>query len=226
MGPTSAAPQALGYGLQYTRLTVMLLESPVGAACSLEVLDDVEGSSPDGQKQLVQSKSALGNNPVSDRAIPLWKSVNNWLQLIERGMVNPQQTTFELYVSREVGGEIVESFDNARTVDQARKSLASARAKLWGKPPTFSLRKSLPPNLARYVDPVFSASDRLLLPLIMNMRLRCGSGSPQSDLLALLSTHPISLSKITVVADQLSGWVKRQVDLRLEQFLPGSDQPS
>src|SRR5437867_3152830 len=90
--PATAAQQALGYSLQYTRLTVMLLESPVGTACSLEVLDDVEASFPDGQRHLVQSKSALGDNPVSDRAISLWKTIYNWLQLIERALVNPQQT--------------------------------------------------------------------------------------------------------------------------------------
>src|SRR5437867_7619044 len=103
--PAMAAPQALGYSLQYTRLTVMLLESPVGTACSLEVLDDVEASSPEGQRHLVQSKSALGDNPVSDHAVSLWKSLYNWLQLIERALVDPQQTLFEIYVSREVGGE-------------------------------------------------------------------------------------------------------------------------
>jgi len=56
--------------------------------------------------------------------------------------------------------------------------------------------------------------------MIVNMRLHCGSGSPQSDLLTLLSTHPISPAKIPKVADQLQGWVKRQIDTRLEQSLP------
>ena len=190
--PATAAPQALGYSLQYTRLTLLLLESPVGTACSLEVLDDVESSSPDGQKHLVQSKSALGDNPVSDRAVSLWKSIFNWLQLIERALVDPRQTTFKLYVSREVHGEIVQSFHEARTSDQARAALAVARDKLSCKGPESPHRQTLPPDLARYVNVVLSASEELVLPLIVNMRLRCGSGSPQSDLLALLATHPIS----------------------------------
>jgi hypothetical protein len=218
--PATAAPQALGYSLQYTRLTLLLLESPEGTACSLEVLDDVESSSPDGQKHLVQSKSALGDNPVSDRAVSLWKSIYNWLQLIERALVDPRQTTFELYVSREVHGEIVQSFHDARTSDQARAALAVAREKLNCKGPESPHGQTLPPDLARYVNVVLSASEELVLPLIVNMRLRCGSGSPQSDLLALLATHPISPAKITKVADQLSGWVKRQVDSRLELSLP------
>src|SRR5450759_1866858 len=108
----------------------MLLEAPVGTACSLEVLDDVDAATPDGRKHLVQSKSALGDNPVSERAISLWKSLYNWLQLIERALVNPQQTTFELYVSREVHGQIVQSFDSARTTEQARAAFTSAIEKL------------------------------------------------------------------------------------------------
>ena len=218
--PATAAPQALGYSLQYTRLTVMLLEAPIGTACSLEVLDDVGASSPDGQKHLIQSKSALGDNPVSDRAISLWKSLYNWLQLFQRALVNPRQTTFELYVSREVRGEIVESFHNARTANEAREAFALARAKLWGEEPAFALRETLPEDLARYANAVLSASEESVLPMIVNFRLRCGSGSPQNDLLSLLSKHPISPGKITMVADQLSGWVKRQVDTRLEQSLP------
>ena len=218
--PATAAAQALGYGLQYTRLTVMLLEAPPGTSCSLEVLDDVEASSPDGRRHLVQSKSALGDNPVSDRATSLWKSLYNWLQLIERALVNPQQTTFELYVSRQVGGEIVRSFHNAQTTEQARTAFASAREKLWGERPRFPLRKSLAEDLAKYTSTFFSATEGSVLPLIAHMRLRCGSGSPQSDLLALLATHPISPPKILKVADQLQGWVKRQVDTRLEQSFP------
>lgn len=218
--PATAAPQALGYSLQYTRLTVMLLEAPVDTACSLEVLDDVEASSSDGRKHLVQSKSALGDNPVSDRAISLWKSLYNWLQLIDRALVDPHRTTFEIYVSRKVSGEIVESFHNAQTPDAARAALTLAREKLWGTAPAFSLRKTLSEDLGRYANAVISATEEAILPIIVNMRLRCGSGSPQNDLLTLLSSHPISPAKITRVADQLSGWVKRQVDTRLEQSLP------
>src|SRR5260221_886122 len=125
--PATAAPQALGYRLQYTRFTMMLLEAQPGTACSLEVLDDVAASSSDGKKHLVQSKSALGDNPVSDRALSLWKSLYNWVQLIDKEIVTPQKTAFELYISREVHGEIVDSFHNAHSRNAALSALASAR---------------------------------------------------------------------------------------------------
>lgn len=218
--PATAAAQALGYSLQYTRLTVMLLEAPAGTACSLEVLDDVEASSPDGRKHLVQSKSSLGDNPVSDRALSLWKTLHNWLLLIQRQLVDPQKTTFEIYVSREVSGEIVEAFHNALTIKDAREAFIRAREKLWGKTPNFPLKEMVATDLAPYLSAVFCAAEEKVLPMIVNMRLRCGSGSPQTDLLTILSTHPITPAKITRVADQLSGWVKRQLDTRLERALP------
>ncbi len=47
--PATAPGQALGYGLQYTRLTAMLLAASGGSICSLEVLDDIAEQTPDGK---------------------------------------------------------------------------------------------------------------------------------------------------------------------------------
>jgi hypothetical protein len=43
---TEVPGQALGYGLQYTRLTQLLLQAPEGSFCSMEVLDDVAQQHP------------------------------------------------------------------------------------------------------------------------------------------------------------------------------------
>lgn len=59
----------------------MLLEAAEGTHCSMEVLDDVVEHGPTENHRLVQSKSALTDNPVADRATSLWKSLFNWLQL-------------------------------------------------------------------------------------------------------------------------------------------------
>lgn len=57
--PATAAGQALGYSLQYTRLTAMLLEARDTSRCSLEVLDDVAEQKLAGKTKLTQTKSAL-----------------------------------------------------------------------------------------------------------------------------------------------------------------------
>ncbi|HTW90285.1 MAG TPA: ABC-three component system protein [bacterium] len=218
--PAVAPAQALGFSLQYTRLTALLLQAGVGTYCSLEVLDDVAQQSVDGETRLVQTKSSLGDNPVSDRAIPFWKTLCNWLKLIERGDIDPKKTVFEIYVSRQVGGDIVDSFHAANSTEKARSALDSARTRLWGTPPTQEIRRRLPAGLARFVDPVLSAPEELVIPMIVGFRLECASTSPSADLQGLLTNAPISPNRVHDVRDKLCGWVKHQVDSRLEKAVP------
>ena len=86
----------------------MLLEAPPGSFCSLEVLDDTATEHPDGTAHLGQSKSALGDNPVADRATSLWKTFYNWSQLVQKGLIYPEKTSFELYVSKHLVSHRVE----------------------------------------------------------------------------------------------------------------------
>src|SRR5262245_22983107 len=92
VAPATAAGQALGYSLQYTRMTALLLMAAEGSVCSLEVLEDVATENLLNQKHLVQSKSALGANPVSDKASSLWKCLFNWMQLVQKQLVQPDKT--------------------------------------------------------------------------------------------------------------------------------------
>lgn len=218
--PSTAPGQTLGYGLQYTRLTAMLLTSSEGSSCSIEVLDDVAEERATGEVHLVQSKSALTGNPVSDRAMPLWKTLFNWLELAKRDLIRPATTIFEIYVSRPADGEIVNAFSSAETIDKAIGAITHARQTLWGAPPIFPLREELSDDIARYVNCILEADQSLLAPIIKNMRLTCGSGSPQADIETTIRSHPVSPSKVSDIADHMCGWVKRQVDMRLEKSLP------
>lgn len=217
--PATAPGQALGYSLQFTRLTAMLLEAAKGSACSLEVLDDVAEQSADGKTRLGQSKSALTDNPVADRALSLWKTIFNWLQLVKSGYVNASQTTFELYVSRQVTGDLINGFCLSRSSNEAKAALQKARDELWGKAPGYIKRGLLPDGLAHYVNAVLEVNEAELVPIIINLRLVCGTGSPQADLEAVIGRGPVSQSKIFDIADKMCGWVKRQADKQLEKGL-------
>lgn len=218
--PATAAGQALGYSLQFTRLTAMLLEAAVGSICSLEVLDDVAEQTADGRTKVGQSKSALTTNPVANRAIPLWKTLFNWLELVRGGHVDPSHTVFELYVSRQVEGELIEALHNARSSEEAGSALRKAREDMWGEALGYSKKKDLPEDLGRYANAVLEADEEVLIPIIINLRLECGSGSPQADLEAAIRRGPVSDTTVLDIADKLCGWVKRQVDKQLEKGLP------
>jgi hypothetical protein len=216
---TEVPGQALGYGLQYTRLLQLLLQAPPGSACSIEYLDDVALEGGDGI-QLIQSKSALTANPVADRAKSFWKTLSNWVTLAKDGDCDPDRTVFEIYVSRPVSGPLVEAFTAADTPVAAHEAIQMARTTLWGEGPNYPQRSQVAAEISPYVDNVFSADVDLVTKLIQNFRLTCGSGSPQADVEAILKTHPISYSKIGDIADHLTGVVKRRVDELLEKGRP------
>lgn len=216
---TEVPGQALGYGLQYTRLLHLLLVAPEGSYCSMEVLDDV--AQEDAQRvTLIQSKSALTANPVSDRAKSLWKTLSNWIMLAEAGGCDPDRTLFEIYVSRPVTGALVEAFSAASTLETARVAILQAREELWGAAPAFAKRAEVAAEIAPYVEKVFGADQDLVARVIKSFRLTCGSGSPQADIETILKSHPIAPSKIRDIADHMCGVVKRRVDELLEVGMP------
>jgi hypothetical protein len=206
--------------LQYTRLTHLLLTASEGASCSLEVLDDVAEQERSGEVRVVQSKSALTANPVADRAQSLWKTLANWLTAIRAANYPLMDTTFEIYVSRPVGGEIVDRFAKANTDADARSAIDHARKELMGEPPNFEKRARLSADIAPYVNDVLSALDAELIPIVRGLCLTCGSGRPTEDLLDLIRTHPVPPSKVEEIAAYVCGVVKNRVDALLEQRLP------
>jgi hypothetical protein len=186
----------------------------------MEVLDDVAQQAADGTTTLAQSKSALTDNPVANRAVPLWKAILNWMELVKQGLADPSKTTFELYVSRQVDGDLINAFHESHSLSEAQAAIAKARALLWGDGPQYAGRDDIPEHLSKYVTPVLTADETLLVPIIANLRLTCGSGSPQADIEALIRHDPVSDAKVFDIADKLCGWVKRQVDKALEKGLP------
>lgn len=218
--PATAAGQYLGYSLQQTLLAMRLRQADEGSACSLEVLDDVAVQANDGATHLTQSKSTLTDNPVADRAVSLWKTLYNWLELVKLGLVNPDTTTFEIYVSRPVGGELVEKFHNSTTDAAANTALASARDLLWGPAPGRADHASLSQALQKYANPVLEA-ESLVIPIIRNLRLTCSdSGSPIDDFEELIAGDPVLKQYVHFIVNNLLGWVKKQVDLKIEKGLP------
>jgi len=217
---TEVPGQALGYGLQYTRLTQLLFEAPAGSFCSMEYLDDLAQQKEDNGVHLIQSKSALTANPVSDRAKSLWKTLANWTSLATNSDCDLERTVFEIYVSRPVGGQLVEAFSNAHTLEEARIAITHARDTLWGKAPSFALKNTVSAEIAPYLERIFSADQNCVERMICNFQLTFGSGSPQADIEAIIRTHPVSPSRVPDITDHMCGVVKRRIDELLEAGKP------
>ena len=76
---THVPDKLYGYGLQVRQMLYELLNCEMDSVVSVEKFDDV-GVESGSAKTAIQTKSALSDrNPVSDRAVDLWKTLYNWL---------------------------------------------------------------------------------------------------------------------------------------------------
>lgn len=160
-----AAPgQYLGYALQPVRLCYHLLASPEGASVSLEHLDDIAVHHADGTIELEQAKSALSQNPLTNWAPDLWKSVSNWLDAIDAGEVGVDSTAFRLYVvpSKRVG-KIAQGLSNASNEEEVGAVVRDVCTTLK--------KLSTPPACMQYVQKFLDASNADRSALITNMSI-------------------------------------------------------
>jgi hypothetical protein len=213
---SNAPGQALGFSLQFTRLTHLLLTMPQGSFVSFEVFDDVAGETPDGQKQFIQSKSALTANPLTDRSVAFWKTLANWADTLASGNPLAEKLRLILYVSRPADGPIARSFAEATTNDTATSALAKARKEVFEvsrAKPQHEIAKELKPHLERF----FQAKPEIAVAVIRAFEIECGSGSPQADLEKEIAARFVPEARVRMVTDHACGWAKRRVDELLEQ---------
>lgn len=220
----TAAGPGLGFSLQVTRLLARLLQDcePGDSVC-LEAFSDVGVAKADGTTIAEETKSTHGYNPVSDRAVSLWKTLANWLHAAKVGAISPKRTRFVLYVSMPVEpGVVAQSFLQAGDGASALEALLKARDGLWGASPQFSAREMLPADLGTQLARLWSDTtmSNHLPDIIANFEIVLGTGSPITDLQDLVSRQLISPEMCDTVTRWALGWVKLETDKLLEQGLP------
>src|SRR5271156_1743486 len=92
--------QLFGYSLQAIRLLNLALDAAPGTTLSLEVFEDVGAVDGTGKALASQTKSGLETNPVSDRAVDLWKTFSHWKTAVASGQLSLATTRFELYLAK------------------------------------------------------------------------------------------------------------------------------
>jgi hypothetical protein len=130
----TAAGQYLGYALQPVRLCYHLLTCEDGAFVSIEHIDDVAIHTAAGHVIREQTKSALTQNPLSDWAVDLWKTIHIWMESVATGETDITTTWFRYYVTPTKVGAIAEKMSKATTVaeiaaikDQIKKALGTKK---------------------------------------------------------------------------------------------------
>jgi hypothetical protein len=140
---------------------------------STEALEDVavESITETIVEQIKSVQSS--NNPISERSSIFWKTLFNWFNYINKGILTINNTTFRLVVISKKDlsvGSIEIEFSEAATYEQAQKALKQAKEILWGK--DNELRQGVPLSYKTYLDVLFDPkNEEAFIQIIINMKI-------------------------------------------------------
>ena len=195
-------------------MTELLVKANEGDLVSLEVLDDVAVQSQDGRQTRVQSKSALTANPLSDRAIPFWKTLANWAEALDGGS-DFSRLRLVIYVSNPRTGNIAGAFHQASTLSEASVALDKAVEILT---PEISASDSAEKSLAYHVKRFFAVKKATRCEVVRCFRIESSSSSPHQELPTFFPF--IDQNHLDDVVEHALGWVKRRAEILMEQQRP------
>lgn len=131
---THVPDKVYAYSLQVRHMLYELLDCSDSDTVSVEVYDDIAVEKEDGSIEAVQLKSVLSmNNPISNRAVDLWKTLYNWLIAIQQGELDPNKTLFRLFIAADKKGDIVNSFSEAENTEDASQAWENARNEFYNE---------------------------------------------------------------------------------------------
>ena len=219
---TQVPGQYLGFSLQVSRMLDHLLRSGPGAIVSLEVFADSGIELPGGTVVAEESKSrtsASAGNPISDRSEDFWKTIRNWVEAVQVGILDARATRFRLRLSKPFAGTIAERFATASSQGEARSAIDQAR-RLFFKDDKSAANDGVPASLKPHLNVIFSADRELVELIVTNFELDFGSGRSFDDLKAALDATFVPTEIADDVLNHALGWVKSSVDAQLERGEP------
>jgi hypothetical protein len=208
---TSSVPgQALGYSLQYTKMTELMSRHD-SAEVEFEGLDDVSIRTVDGDIILYQTKSALESNPLTDRAVGLWKSLANWGAIIEKEKLKAEKLKLIFYVSNNVTpGDFSERLHAATTDDYASEVYDHLQRELWGDAPHYKIRSSLGKAVAFEVGRFFEMKRETAVTVIRCFNVEISKKSVYEELSAIVRF--VDPRRHDDVINHACAWTKAKVD--------------
>lgn len=218
---TDASGSLYGFSIQITRMFVHLLRADDGDAVSVEVIDDVATVRNGGTTTAEQAKSRATKNPLSNRAVDLWKTLRNWADAVAQGKIDPAKTAFVLYVAQPHElGPIADAFDAARNPRSALAAFEAARTELWGVAPMYEKRPSVADELRAHLDVVFDEHAAHVPGIVERMRVSLGEGDVIEEARRELSRQFLSAAVLDDLLRYGLGTLKVLVDKCLSEGVP------
>ncbi|ACO33508.1 conserved hypothetical protein [Acidobacterium capsulatum ATCC 51196] len=209
--------QLFGYSMQPIRLLSLALNAAAGTTLSLEVFEDVGSVDGSGNTLASQTKSALKTNPVSDRAVDLWKTFSNWKTAITSGQLSLDTSQFEIYLAKRRTGKLVHIFHDAQTEEDAKAAFEQARADLWGPGQKYPKKKNLAETLAPYVNHVLDDPPQDVIGIIQRFSLSVAAKDPLRDLRPKVVSKWVRPESVDAVIQHAHGWIKERLDGLLQE---------
>jgi hypothetical protein len=178
---------------------------------SLEVLDDVAAEKKGSKKLVEQDKSYLSSNPLSDRAVALWKALRNWVDAVQNGKLNAKATKFLIYAPKAVPGEFAKCLAAAcchSTVATAIKRIREMAQEEQGA------------EWQGHAQVVSQADESNLKEIVHHLEIDTPTGAPADTLPPLFAAKLISPDLLDDAIKWAHGWVKSTVDSLLESGTP------
>jgi len=197
---TNAPGQLLGYGLQFPRALYHLLRCEPEDKVAIEFLGDVATLGVNGSLLAEEDKSSQIGNPVTDLSTDLWKTLYNWVVLINDKKVDVVKTKFILFVNQKGRNGIVNSFNNAMNQITAKDAVEKAKKKLKKVDSTHAIWP--------YYDYLFNHNESKLLNLICNFELQIGLGAGSELIKTEIKKKHIHDTQIDFIHENLSGWLQ------------------
>ena len=209
MPNTSALGQYLGYTLQTWRMLSYLLGSRPSMIVSLEDFDDISVFCPKNGIILEQDKSSIsGSNPISNSSPDLWKTIYNWIVLIEEKKIDATRTKFKLYTRNRYESELIELFDKA-TNDEESYAAINKSISIIGNIDNKALGK--------YLDKISKTEKNNLASIIKNFTYLHGDGDLNEEIrIEISSLIGVPPEYAVPIREHLLGWINGIITSEIE----------
>lgn len=212
---THVPDKLYGYGLQVRQMLFELLNCEINSVVSVEKFDDI-GIENGKEKTAIQTKSALSNrNPVSDRAIDLWKTLYNWLLALKENELPIGFTLFTLVINVNKSGNIVTWLNQARNEKEAEVEYKKIRGEFIGKSGEYIKQND---SINNYIMTFLAEENKkYALDIIEKFKLVViGEGHTDKiyDEFRAKTYLPSDIQQL--VFDKMLGWIDKTTALQIE----------
>ena len=209
----SCAPgQFLGFALQFPRALYHLLKCGPGDIVCVEVLGDVATLMAHDQLKIEEDKSSVNSNPVTNKSTDLWKTFYNWIKAIKDDEINVNKTDFVLFTNQAGRNGIVNVFDSAKTVVEAKDAIANAKLLLSA----ISKEHEIWP----FYNYVVNQQENVLIEVIQKFDLQIGSSSGYDEVRNELIRKFLPPNQIPFILKFISGWLQQEVITKISNKQP------